>query len=73
LLANLGSYILEINLKNNYNFLFTIVTILIINNFLFCKFVSKLVTMVINNFWSLKLVVNDLFSCSSDRLDFIKI
>jgi len=47
-----------------YNFLFIIVTILVTNNFLFCKLVSKLVTIVTNNFWSLKLVTNETFSCS---------
>jgi len=48
----------------NYNFLFIIVTILVTNNFLFFKFVSKFVTIVINNFWSQKLVTNNAFSCS---------
>jgi len=45
-----------------YNFLFIIVIILIINNFLFYKFVSKLVIIVTNNFWTLKLVANEIFS-----------
>jgi len=29
------------------------VTILVTNNFLFCKLVAKLVTVVTNNYWSL--------------------
>jgi len=29
--------------------------------FLFCKLVSKSDTIVINNFWSLKLIVNEIF------------
>jgi len=41
----------------NYNILFIIKTILIINNFLFHKLVSKLIIIIINNFifvnWSL--------------------
>jgi len=32
--------------------------------FLFCKLVSKLVIIVTNNFLSLKLVTNEVFSCS---------
>ena len=32
--------------------------------FLLCKLVSKLVIIVTNNFWSLKLVTNEAFSCS---------
>jgi len=39
-------------------------TILVINNFLIFKLVSKLVTIVTNNFWSLELVTNETFSCS---------
>jgi len=39
-------------------------TILKINNLLFCNLVSKLITIVTNNFWSLKLVVNETFSCN---------
>jgi len=39
-------------------------TILVTNNFLFHKLVSKLVALVTNNIWSLKLVVNEIFSCS---------
>ena len=42
-------------------------TILVTNNILFCKFVSKLVTIVINNFLLLKLVVNVTFSCYFER------
>jgi len=37
-------------------------TILVINNFLFCKLTFKLVTTMINNLLSLKLVVNKTFS-----------
>jgi len=48
----------------NYNILFIKVTILVTNNFLLCKLVSKLVITVTNNFWSLKLVTNKTFSCS---------
>ena len=48
----------------NHNLLFIIVTILVTNNFLFCKLASKLVIIVTNNFWSLKLVTNKVFSCS---------
>jgi len=33
------------------------VTILVTNNFLFGKFIYKLVTIVTNDFWSLKLIV----------------
>jgi len=39
--------------KDYYNFLLIIVTILIINNFLFCKLISKLVIIVINNFYQI--------------------
>jgi len=46
-----------INLKTNYNFLFTIVTILVTKNYLFCKLESKLVNIVTNNFLSQKLVI----------------
>jgi len=53
------------NLTINYNFLFIIVIILVTNNYLFCKLVSKLVIIVINNFGLLKLIVNDSFSCNS--------
>jgi len=42
------------------------VTILVTNNFLFCKLISKLVTIVTNNFLSLKFVINEGFSCSVD-------
>jgi len=48
----------------NYNFLFILVTILVTNNFLFFQLVSKLVTVLTNNFWSLNLVNNKIFSCS---------
>jgi len=48
----------------NYNFLFIIVTILVTNNFLICELVSKFVTIVTTNFWSLKLVIEEAFSCS---------
>jgi len=34
------------------------VTILLTNNFLFFKLVFKLVSIVTNNFWSLKLITN---------------
>ena len=37
-------------LVTNYNFLFIIMTILVTNNFLFYKLISKLVTIVSNNF-----------------------
>jgi len=40
------------------------VTILVTNNFLFYKLVYKVVTIVTSNFWSLKLVINEAFSCS---------
>jgi len=40
------------------------VNILVINNFLFCKLVFKLVPTVINNFLLLKLFVNETFSYS---------
>jgi len=36
-------------------------TILIPNNFLFYKLIFKLVTIVTNNFWSPKLIVNESF------------
>jgi len=52
------------NLVTNYNFLFIVMTILVTNKFLFFKLISKLVTIVINNFWSLKLITNGTFSCS---------
>ena len=39
-------------------------TILITNNFLFCKLIYKLVNIVTNNFLSLKLVINEIFPCS---------
>jgi len=52
------------NLVTNYNFLFIIVIILLSNNFLFFKLVSKLVTIVTNNIWSLKLITNKAFSYS---------
>jgi len=52
------------NLVTNYNFLFIIVTILVTKNFLFFKLVFKLVTILTNNFWSLKLIINEIFSCS---------
>jgi len=48
----------------NYNFLFIIVTILVTNNFLLCKLIFKLVIIVTNKFWSLRLVTNETFSCS---------
>jgi len=35
---------------------------LVINNFLFCILIFKLVIIMTNNFWSLKLVVNETFS-----------
>jgi len=38
--------------------------ILVTNNFLFCKMVTKLVTIVTNNFWSLNLVTNKIFYCN---------
>ena len=41
-------------------------TILEINNFLFCKLVFKFVTIVTNYFLSLKLVSNREFSCSNN-------
>ena len=40
------------------------ITVLIINNLLFCKLVSKLVTTVTNNLLSLQLIVNETFSSS---------
>jgi len=49
----------------NYYLLFIIITIFVII-FLFCKLLSKLVTIVTSNFWSLKFVVNEQFSCSDD-------
>ena len=48
-------------------------TNLVINNFLFCKLVSKLVTIITNNFLSLKLIVNGNFSCSDENLIYKKI
>jgi len=42
-------------------FLFIIVTILVTNDFLIRKLVSKLVIIVTNNFLSLKLIVNKEF------------
>jgi len=51
-------------------------TILVRNNFLFCKLVSKLVIIVINNFLSLKLVANDTFSYSVNndpKLEFVQV
>jgi len=65
-----------INLATYYNFLFIIMTILVRNNFLFCKLVSKLVIIVINNFLSLKLVANDTFSYSVNndpKLEFVQV
>ena len=56
--------IIIINLAINYNFLFIRVTSLIIF-FFFCKSVSKLMSVMTNNFWSLKLVVNERFSYSN--------
>jgi len=35
--------------------------------FLLCKLVSKLVILVTNNFWSLKVVTNKAFSCSDAK------
>jgi len=52
----------------NNNFLFIIETILVTNNFLLCKLVSKLVIIVVNNFWSQKLVTNEKFSYSTSLL-----
>jgi len=54
-----------INLVINYNF-FSIMTILIINNFLFFKLIYKLMIIIINNFLLLKLVIiiNEIFYCS---------
>ena len=43
-------------------------TILVTNQFLFCKLVSKLVNIVTNNIWSLKLMFNETFSCSVKKL-----
>jgi len=53
----------------NYNFLFIIVTILVTNKFLLYKLVYNLVAIVTNNFWSLKLVTNETFSCSVRHKD----
>ena len=39
-------------------------TILLTNNFLLCELVLKIVTIVTNNFWPLKLVTNEVFFCS---------
>jgi len=36
----------RINLENNYNFVFITITILIVNNFLFCKLVSNRVILI---------------------------
>jgi len=58
LVSKLVSNLLLTYLVTNYYFLFIIVTILIINNFLFCKLVSKLVTIVVNYFLFLKLFFN---------------
>jgi len=44
------------------------VNILIINNFLFYKLVSKLVIIITNNLLSLKLVVNERFFYSINRI-----
>jgi len=59
------------NLVTNYNFLFIIVTILITNTCLFFKLISKLVTIVTNNFLSLKLVTNEAYSYSDSYMDVI--
>jgi len=40
--------------KNNYIFLFILVTILVINNFLFCKWISKLVIIISINLLLMK-------------------
>jgi len=40
---------------------------MVTNNFLFCKLVSKLVTIVINNVWSLELVVTETFLVKLNR------
>jgi len=57
------------NFKDQFSdqlfFLFIIVTILVTNNFLLYALVSTLVTIVTNNFWFLKLVTNEAFSCSA--------
>jgi len=37
--------------------------------FLLYKLVSKLVIIITNNFWSLKLVTNEAFSCSVNKND----
>jgi len=39
--------------------------------FLLCKLVSKLVIIVTNNFWLLKLVTNEAFSCSVNNLNIL--
>jgi len=41
-----NNQILKINLKTNYNFLFIIIFILIINNFLFYKLLPKFIIIV---------------------------
>jgi len=43
------------------------------NNFLFCKLVSKFVIIMTNNFWSLKLVVNKIFSCCDSLKRVLKV
>jgi len=47
-----------INLVTNYNFLFIIMIILVTNNFLFFKLVSKLIIIISNNFLLLKFIIN---------------
>ena len=50
-----------IKLITNYNFVFINIIILVINNFSFYKFISKLIIIIINNFLSLKLFINKIF------------
>jgi len=55
------------NRCTKHDFLFIIVIILITNNFLFCKLVSKLNNIVTNSFWSLQLIVNEIFSSNESN------
>jgi len=49
------------------------VTILIMNNFLFCKLLSKLFTILINHFLLPKFIVDERFSYNDKYIKYMKI
>jgi len=64
---------MDIQFNDQLYFLFIMVTILVTNNFLFFKLVSKLVTIVTKSLWSLKLVVNEIIFCSNNFAYFLEL